>query len=127
MYSREEFYQGVAVQFKEEFSEYKLELTPSIHNSTELLNFLKDLQPQVQPLIWFIGEFEGIPDCVLGELMHTFRMIYHRKKYSSLHSVVLVGVSTIAELVISSASPFNVVDELKIPYFTFEEVYELIQ
>jgi type II secretory pathway predicted ATPase ExeA len=127
MYSREEFYQGIAVQFKEEFSEYNLELAPSIHNSTELLNFLKDLQPQVQPLIWFIDEFEGIPDCVLSELMHTFRMIYHRKKYYSLHSVVLVGVSTIAELVVSSASPFNVVDELKIPYFTFEEVCDLIQ
>ena len=27
-----------------------------------------------------IDEFEGIPDEVLGEVMHTFREIYHEKK-----------------------------------------------
>lgn len=74
-----------------------------------------------------IDEFEGVPDSVLSELMHTFRRIYHRKEYSRLHTVILVGVSTVAELVVSAASPFNVVDELEIPYFTREEVRELIQ
>jgi hypothetical protein len=38
-----------------------------------------------------------------------------------------VGVSTIAELVISSASPFNITEELQIPYFTQEEVNGLIK
>lgn len=36
-------------------------------------------------------------------------------------------MSTLAELVVSSASPFNVVDQLQISYFTFAEVNELIQ
>lgn len=54
-------------------------------------------------------------------------MIYHRKSYYSLHSVGLVGVSTAAELVLLAASPFNVVDELKIRYFTRAEVQELIR
>jgi len=35
-------------------------------------------------------------------------------------------VSTIAELITSSASPFNVADELKVSYFTFEEITQLI-
>jgi hypothetical protein len=38
-----------------------------------------------------------------------------------------VGVSTIAELVISSASPFNITEELQIPYFTEKEVTSLIE
>jgi hypothetical protein len=62
-----------------------------------------------------IDEFEGIPDAVLSEVMHTFRKIYHKREYHCLHSLILVGVSTIAELVISSASPFNITEELQIP------------
>lgn len=73
-----------------------------------------------------IDEFEDIPDVVLSELMHSFRALYQKREYHKLHSLVLVGVSTVAELVLSSASPFNVVDELRIPYFTFVQVQELI-
>ncbi|MCK5522348.1 MAG: hypothetical protein KAI83_04360 [Thiomargarita sp.] len=73
-----------------------------------------------------IDEFEGIPDCVLSEVMHTFRKIYHKREDHCLHSLLLVGVSTIAELIISSASPFNITEELQIPYFTEEEVKGLI-
>jgi len=58
--------------------------------------------------------------------MHTFRKMYHRKNTHALNSLVLIGVSTIAELVTSSASPFNVADEFIIPYFTSDEVESLI-
>jgi len=44
-----------------------------------------------------------------------------------MHSLALVGVSTVAELVVSSASPFNIAEELPIPYFTFQEVRSLIK
>jgi hypothetical protein len=74
-----------------------------------------------------IDEFEGIPRCVLSEVMHTFRKIYHQKEEHCLHSLCLVGVSTLAELIVSSASPFNIADELQLPYFTFEEVSSLIE
>jgi hypothetical protein len=73
-----------------------------------------------------IDEFEGIPPCVLNELMHTFRDMYHQKENHALHSLILVGVSTIAELVYTSASPFYVAEEIKIPYFTKQEMNELI-
>jgi hypothetical protein len=64
---------------------------------------------------------------VLSEVMHTFRKIYHKKEQHCLHSLCLVGVSTIAELVISSASPFNIAEELELPYFTFKEVRSLLK
>ena len=44
-----------------------------------------------------------------------------------MHSLILVGVSTVAELVVSSASPFNIAEELQLPYFTETEVRSLIE
>ena len=55
------------------------------------------------------------------------REIYQYKQHYALQALIFVGVSTLAELVVSSASPFNIVDQLQIPYFTFAEVQELIQ
>jgi hypothetical protein len=124
--SREQFYQDVAIQLDEELSEYGIRMTQPITNQADLSRFFKEIRDQIKPLALFIDEFEGIPECVLSELMHAFRKMYHRKKYHSLHALSLVGVSTVAELVVSSASPFNIVDELRIPYFTCEEVQELI-
>ncbi|MDM8560511.1 AAA-like domain-containing protein, partial [Candidatus Parabeggiatoa sp. HSG14] len=80
-----------------------------------------------KPFVLVIDEFEGIPDSVLNEIMHTFRQMYHRKQYHALHSMLLVGVSTIAQLVTSGASPFNVAEELKVSYFTPSEVNLLIE
>ena len=50
------------------------------------------------------------------------RALYQKRDYHKLHTLIWVGVSTVAELVLSSASPFNVVDELRIPYFTLAQV-----
>ena len=125
--TREEFYDDVAMQLEEELSEYGLALHSSIHNALELSAFFKKIREQLPSLALFIDEFEGIPECVLSELMHTFRKMYHRKQHHALHSVALVGVSSLAEIVVSSASPFNIVDELQIPYFTQEELTDLIQ
>jgi len=62
----------------------------------------------------------------MSELLHTFRALYQKREFHKLHSLLLVGVSTVAELVVSSASPFNIVDQLELPYFTFDEVQALI-
>ena len=73
-----------------------------------------------------IDEFEEIPPTVLGEVMHTFRAMYQKHQKHNLHSLMLAGVSTLVELILGSASPFNVTDQLEIPYFSFAEVQELI-
>ncbi|MDM8562315.1 AAA-like domain-containing protein, partial [Candidatus Marithioploca araucensis] len=82
---------------------------------------------QAQSLVLVIDEFEGIPDVVLNEMMHTFRQMYHQKQDHALHSLILVGATTIAELFRAGASFFNVVEELKISYFTQSEVNLLIE
>jgi len=123
--NKEAFYQDFDEQLKEELLQYGIQTNETITDPRSLAHFFKTLD-QIKPIVLVIDEFEGIPDCVLSEVMHTFRKIYHKREYYCLHSLLLVGVSTIAELVISSASPFNITEELQIPYFTEEEVTALI-
>ncbi len=123
--NKEAFYQDFDEQLKEELLKYGFQMDYSITDPRSLANFFKKPH-QIKPIVLVIDEFEGIPDCVLSEVMHTFRKVYHKREYHRLHSLLLVGVSTIAELVISSASPFNITEELQIPYFTEEEVKVLI-
>jgi type II secretory pathway predicted ATPase ExeA len=122
--SKEEFYQELNHELHRGLEKYEIQSELTIHNPISLSHFFENHQ---KPLVLVIDEFEGIPDCVLNEVMHTFRKIYHKREYHCLHSLLLVGVSTIAELVLSSASPFNITEELPIPYFTEEEVNKLIK
>ncbi len=119
------FYQSLNSQVHQELAEHGIELKQTITNPVDLVEFFEQLK--TQSIVLVIDEFEGIPDLVLSEIMHAFRQMYHRKKYHALHSMILVGVSTIAELVTSDASPFNVAEELKVSYFTPAEVNQLIE
>jgi len=125
--SKKEFYQALNHKLHRGLSKPKTQSKLIIHNSISLEHFFEKTSAQSKPVVLAIDEFEGIPDCVLSEVMHTFRQIYHQKEYYNLHSLILVGVSTLAELIVSSASPFNIAEELQIPYFTFEEVTLLIE
>ena len=121
------FYEALNYKLQGELAEHQLEIVPPIGDPFDLELFFHRHQLKSASIVLIIDEFEGIPDEVLSEVMHTFRQIYHQKKKYALHSLILVGVSTIADLVLSSASPFNIAEEFQLPYFTFEEVYELIQ
>ena len=78
-------------------------------------------------LILIIDEIEGLKNMeLLNTFMHTIRSIYHRKEAIGLKSVILAGVSNITGIIQDSASPFNIADQLDIPYFTREEVYGLL-
>ncbi len=120
--SKEFFYQELNNQLHQELSEFKIEKT--ITNQVDLVRFFEEIK--TKSIVLVIDEFEGIPDVVLSEVMHSFRQMYHRKKYHALHSLILVGVSTIAQLMTSGASPFNIAEELKVSYFTKAEVNSLI-
>jgi len=124
--TRDRFYQDLNNQLHQELAEHQIKLEHTIADQIDVVELFEKIKSQTQSVVLVIDEFEGIPDSVLSELMHAFRQMYHRKKYHALHSLILVGVSTIAELVISSASPFNVAEELKISYFTSAEVNLLI-
>jgi hypothetical protein len=124
--TRDIFYHDLNKQLHRELNKFKVHTERTFENPVELKEFFEAIG-QNQPIVLVIDEFEGIPESVLSEVMHTFRQIYHQKEYYSLHSLCLVGVSTIAELVVSQASPFNIAEELQLPYFTDREVRSLIQ
>ena len=122
------FYEALEFELKQALKPYQISFSTKIEDTFSLNEVLRELcqSDKINKLVLIIDEFEGIPDAVLSEVMHLFRRLYHSKDNHCLHSLILVGVSTVAELVVSNASPFNVVDELKIPYFTFDEVNDLI-
>ncbi len=124
---RARFYQGLTRDLIYGFSKHGMTIDYSIQDTLDLEGFFEHIAQKLPtPVVLVIDEFEGIPDEVLSEVMHTFRQIYHQKERHRLHALILVGVSTIAELVHSTASPFNVAEELRLPYFTDEEVRDLI-
>jgi hypothetical protein len=125
--TRNRFYQDLNNQLHQELAEHQIKLEHTIADQIDVVQLFEKIRSHTQSVVLVIDEFEGIPDAVLSEMMHAFRQMYHRKKYHALHSLILVGVSTIAELVMSVASPFNIAEELKISYFTPAEVNQLIE
>ena len=76
--------------------------------------------------VLIIDEVDGINPEYFGTFLHAIRRVYHSREAHCLKSVILVGVSNITGVVSDNASPFNITDNLNVPYFTNEEVYELL-
>jgi hypothetical protein len=79
-----------------------------------------------QKFVLIIDEVEGINPDFFGQFLHSIRNVYHVRAEHCLKSVILVGVSNIVGVVQDNASPFNVTDNLNVPYFTNEETLELL-
>ncbi len=124
--SKADFYEALSHDLQRELSKQEVKINYVIKGPLQLRGFFEKMTEQPKSIVLVIDEFEGIPEEVLSEVMHTFREIYQQRENYVLHSLILVGVRTVAELVISAASPFNIADELQIPYFTFAEVTDLI-
>jgi len=77
--------------------------------------------------VLIIDEVEGINKEYFGDFLHSIRNAYHSRQNHSLKSVILVGVSNIVGVVSDNASPFNIADNLNVPYFTNKEVYALLE
>ena len=76
--------------------------------------------------ILIIDEVEGINPLYFGDFLHSIRNAYNSRENHCLKSVILVGVSNIVGIMQDNASPFNIADNLNVPYFTKEEVFELL-
>ncbi len=76
--------------------------------------------------VFIIDEIEGLNEEIFNQFLHTIRNLYHSREEHCMKSVILVGVSNITGIAEDSASPFNIADTLEVPYFTKEEVYELL-
>jgi hypothetical protein len=97
----------------------KFDTFPRFSNYIETIN---DCQ-----LLFIIDELEGLNPDLFGQFLHTIRKLYHSREKHCLKSVILVGVSNIVGVVSDNASPFNIADNLNVPYFTHEEVRELLE
>jgi hypothetical protein len=80
-----------------------------------------------QKYVLIVDEVEGINSEYLNIFLHSVRNIYHSRNTHSLKSVILVGVSNITGLIQDNASPFNIADNLEMPYFSQAEVSELLE
>jgi AAA-like domain len=76
--------------------------------------------------VLIIDEVDGINPEIMGQFLHSIRNAYHSRSEHGLKSVILVGVSNILGVIKDNASPFNIADNLNIPYFTNEETAELL-
>jgi hypothetical protein len=77
-------------------------------------------------LVLIIDEVEGVNPEYFNTFLHSIRNAYHSRERHGLKSVILVGVTNILGVVSDNASPFNIADNLEVPYFTDEEVFELL-
>ena len=77
-------------------------------------------------LVIIIDEIDSLNPDIFGQFLHTIRNLYHTRQFHCLKSVIFVGVSNIVGVVSDNASPFNISDNLNVPYFTEEEVDELL-
>ncbi len=96
-------------------------------NETDLSHIFEQIQiKKKEKCVLIIDEVEGINKEYFGDFLHSIRNAYHSRENHCLKSVILVGVSNILGVVSDNASPFNIADNLNVPYFTKEEVLELI-
>jgi hypothetical protein len=77
-------------------------------------------------LVLIVDEVEGINPEFFGQFLHSIRNVYHTRQRHELKSVILVGVSNIVGVVQDNASPFNIADNLNVPYFSDAETNELL-
>jgi hypothetical protein len=76
--------------------------------------------------VLIVDEIEGLNPDYFGQFLHTIRNLYQFRDEHSLKSVILVGVSNIVGVVQDNASPFNIADNLEVPYFSAEETFTLL-
>ena len=77
--------------------------------------------------VLIVDEVEGLKNSrLLNQWLHLIRSLYHRKEKTGLRSVILTEVSNITGIIQDTASPFNIADQIQVPYFTREEVYDLL-
>ena len=124
-------YQNRNIELSESFSAFLDNTTITNHISMmdffeELSNILIDTLGN-QKVVIIIDEFDGIPQTVLSDFLHSLRNIYLSDQNRCPHSVGIAGVKSIAQLNYDgSVSPFNIQDEFFLRNFTLQQVQELI-
>jgi len=103
---------------------WKQEIEIKANSFSDFSDKLEDIREGKFVLI--VDEVEGLNPEIFGQFLHTLRYLYHFRDEHCLKSIILVGVSNIVGVVQDNASPFNIADNLSVPYFTNEEIFELL-
>ena len=106
-----------------ELNFYNLSISTDFKSFFQIIKAISLLKKKV---CLVIDEIERFTEKYFDEFLHTIRTIYHKRENHNLKSVVLVGVANIVGVIQDNASPFNIADNLDVPYFTKEEVFELL-
>ncbi|WGS63909.1 AAA-like domain-containing protein [Marinitoga aeolica] len=113
--------------YKKIYKEEKLiEKTPKniddIRNTIEKLYITKGKE-----LVLMIDEFERFDnERLMNQFLHVIRTIYHSREIYGLRSVILISVGYLSGILEDNASPFNIAEHMEVPYFTKEQVYDLL-
>ena len=114
---------GLLSKLRIELQDIGLEV-PNFETFGEFSRYIETVRDR--RLVLIIDEIEGLNPDLFGQFLHTIRNLYHFRENHCLQSVILVGVSNIVGVVGDNASPFNIADNLPVPYFTAPEVSELL-
>jgi predicted AAA+ superfamily ATPase len=92
-------------------------------NFTQLVDIKSFVEKQNNDKrILIVDEADGINPDFLNNFLHIIRDLYHSRDSHSLKSVILVGVQNITGVMQGAVSPFNINEELEVPYFTEAEI-----
>jgi hypothetical protein len=105
------------------------EPSPLAHQGDWVRWLRKTIQQVGKRCILIIDEFDALPVNLVAPILAQLREMYLQRDHAPVpvvHSVVLVGVRTIPSLLGGTQSPFNIADQFTVPYFTPEEVADLL-
>jgi len=107
------------------FTQKDMNIEVKARNFDDFFNEIVTLKDQ--KIVLIIDEIEGLNPAIFNQFLHTIRNLYHFREENALKSVIFVGVSNILGVIQDNASPFNIADNLDVPYFTEGEVFELLE
>ena len=79
--------------------------------------------------VLIIDEFDAVATELIKPILSQFRGMYLERgqpEDDGLHSVILVGVRNLPDLLEGTQSPFNIADQFTVPYFSPAEVADLL-
>ncbi|MEM7532435.1 MAG: AAA-like domain-containing protein [Chloroflexota bacterium] len=119
-----------------ELNDWRKDFWPSapepstMQDQHHFIQWLKNVSRVIDKrVVLIIDEFEAVPIEITAGLLSQFRGMYLQRLEpgsDSVYSIILVGVRSVAHLLGGSQSPFNIADQYTVPYFSKEEVIDLL-
>ncbi|NUU95657.1 transcriptional regulator, partial [Marinitoga sp. 1135] len=128
MKTEEEFIETFYEEIIEEAEKYNITLETKPQKIRMIKNIFEEIYKKTgKEVVLMIDEFEKLNnEEIMNTLLHVIRKIYHKKEMYKLRSVILISVSYLSGVLEDNASPFNIAEHMEVPYFTKEQVYDLL-